>query len=369
MAVPGATGGTTRTSTPPAQDSSRPEAATTESELIERFRERLGSAGGDDIAVGSGDDAAVTTGEGAAVTSVDMLVEGVHFRRSTFPLHSIGHKALAAALSDLAAMGAPAGEAYVQLGLPADLDAAGALEIAGGLADLAAAHGVAVVGGDVVAAPQLVLAVTVVGRVPDPAAAVLRSGARPGEVLCVTGELGGAGAGLLLLEQPELDDGLDPDLADALRRRQLEPQPRLAAGEALAAAGASAMIDLSDGLGADAAHVSSAGGVRLEIELERLPIAGGVAAVAEAAGIDRFDLAAGAGEDYELLAAIPEGAIAGAAAEAAGIALTPIGRVIQGAGSALLDAARSEVAPGGFDHLRRVQPYRGGSGSPASASR
>ena len=290
------------------------------------------------------------------MTSVDMAVEGVHFRRSTFPPESIGHKALAAALSDLAAMGAGAREAYVQLGLPAGIDSGEVLAIADGLARAAETEGVSVPGGDLVAAPQLIVAVTVVGELPEPAAAVLRTGAVPGEVVCVTGELGGAGAGLLLLERPDLGEAVAPEVAEQLRRRQLEPAPRLAAGEALRAAGASAMIDLSDGLGADAERLAAAGSVRLEIELERLPVEAGVAEVAAAAAIDEVDLAAGAGEDYELLVTLPQERLAAAAAavEDAGTSLTSIGRVHQGSGSALLDAARNERVPGAFDHFRRV---------------
>jgi thiamine-monophosphate kinase len=292
-----------------------------------------------------------------------MVVEDVHFRRSTFPPQAIGRKALAAALSDLAAMGAAAREAYVQLGLPPEMPRGEALAIADGVAEAARAGGVVVPGGDVVAAPQLIVAVTVVGELGDPGEAVLRSGAAAGEVVCVTGELGGAGAGLLLLERGELADAVNPATGDRLRRRQLEPVPRLAAGEALRLAGASAMIDLSDGLGADAAELAAAASVRVEIELEALPVQEGVAEVAAAAGIDELDLVAAAGEDYELLAALPEGSLDAArtAAEAAGTALTPVGRVHPGAGLALRDAARNERVPGAFDHFRRVPPSRDAS--------
>jgi thiamine-monophosphate kinase len=293
-----------------------------------------------------------------------MVVEDVHFRRATFPPEAIGRKALAAALSDLAAMGAAAREAYVQLGLPPALSAAEALAIADGLAAVARAEGVALPGGDLVAAPQLIVAVTVVGEVADPADAVLRSGAGAGDRVCVTGELGGAGAGLLLLERSELGGAVDKETAESLRRRQLEPVSRLAAGEALRAAGASAMIDLSDGLGGDAARLAAAGSVRLEIEIESLPVQDGVGAVAAAAGLEELDLAAGAGEDYELLATVPEDRFSSAvaAAGAAGTALTSIGRVHQGRGSALRDAARNERVPGAYDHFRRVPPSLGASG-------
>ncbi len=306
------------------------------------------------IAVASGDDAAVTVPPGATATSVDSLVEGVHFRRQTAPLGSVGGKALAAALSDLAAMGAAPGEAYVQLGIPDDLDEADCLQLAKGLATVAAEHDVAVLGGDLTRAPVLWVAITVVGHADSADQLVRRAGASPGDVLAVTGELGGAAAGLLLLDRPELGDALEPEVADALRRRQLEPSPRLAAGRALAAAGASAMIDVSDGLGGDAAHVAAAGGVRLVIELERLPLQAGVAEVAAAAGTDADELATGRGEDYELLAALSPGRAVEAEAKvtATGSALTSIGTVEEGEGVMLRAADGSQREPAGFDQLR-----------------
>ena len=231
------------------------------------------------IAVASGDDAAVTVPTGATATSVDSLVEGVHFRRQTAPLGSVGRKALAAALSDLAAMGAAPGEAYVQLGVPDDLDEAGCLELGEGLAQVAAEHDVAVLGGDVTRTPALWIAITVVGHAGSADELVCRAGASPGDALAVTGELGGAAAGLLVLDRPELGAVVGAQVADALRRRQLEPVPRLGAGRALAAAGASAMIDISDGLGGYAGHIATASGVRLVIELERLPVQAGVGEV------------------------------------------------------------------------------------------
>jgi thiamine-monophosphate kinase len=331
---------------------------TGEFELIAKLRERLGVARragsrAPRIALGSGDDAAVTVPGGATATSVDLLIEGVHFRGETAPLHAVGHKALAAALSDLAAMGAAPGEAYVQLGLPEDVDEAGSLELADGVAAVASEHGLEVIGGDLSRAPMLILAITVVGHAGSAADLVRRSGARVGDLVCVTGELGGAAAGLALIERAGLETAVDPAQADALRRRQLEPQPRLEAGRALAAAGATAMIDLSDGLGADAGHVAEASGVGLEIALARVPLQPGVAEVAAALETDAIELAASGGEDYELLATLPPDRIGPAESrvQATGVALTQIGRVVTGPGVVLRAADGSARKPSGFDQL------------------
>jgi thiamine-monophosphate kinase len=327
-----------------------------EFELIAAIRERIARAGGADasaaLVLGSGDDAAITVREGATATSVDALVEGVHFEIPPFRPRDVGHKALAVALSDLAAMGARPGEAYVQLGVPADRSEAELLELADGLAEVAVAHRVAIAGGDLTRAPALVLAVTVVGTADDADSLVRRSGARPGDALAITGELGGAAAGLLLLEREELCEAVDDSVAAALRQRQLAPNPRLAAGIALAASGATAMIDVSDGLGADAVHLASASGVGLEIALEQLPLQQGVAAVAAAAGLDPLDLAAGGGEDYELLVTLAPDRIAASsdAVGAAGSKLTVIGEVST-ARAVTLSGPDGARAPTGFDQL------------------
>ncbi len=328
-----------------------------EFELIAAIRERIASAGADEpsgtLVLGSGDDAAITVREGATATSVDALVEGVHFRIPPFAAADVGHKALAVALSDLAAMGASPGEAYVQLGVPPDRDQEELLELAGGLARVAAAYGVAVAGGDVTRAPALLVAVTVVGGADAPELLVRRRGARPGDLVAVTGELGGAGAGLLLLEHEELGESVRDDVAAALRRRQLAPEPRLDAGIALAGSGATAMIDISDGLGADAGHLASAGEVGLELELDRLPVQAGVAEVAAAAGRDPLELASAAGEDYELLVALPaeRAAEAAVAVGVAGSTLTVIGAVTS-TGAVVLSGPEGPREPAGYDQLR-----------------
>ncbi|HEV7401137.1 MAG TPA: thiamine-phosphate kinase [Solirubrobacterales bacterium] len=324
-----------------------------EFELLARIRERL-PAPDPRIRLGSGDDAAIAVPGGATATSVDALVDGVHFRRALASPAQIGHKALATALSDLAAMGAEAGEAYVTIGLPPDLDEDGCIELLDGLLALAAATGTTLAGGDVTRAGELFLAIAVVGHAPGPESFVSRSGALPGDALVLTGELGGAAAGLLLLERPELGEALPATTIERLRARQLEPQPRLGAGRALAAAGATAMIDLSDGLGGDAGHLAQRSAAELRIDAGVLPLADGVAEIAALAARERFALAIAGGEDYELLASIAPGHLdeaKQAVGEEEGIALTQIGEVDAGSGVEIRLPDGRLLEPGGFDQL------------------
>jgi thiamine-monophosphate kinase len=183
---------------------------------------------------------------------------------------------------------------------------------------------------------------------------VPRSGAQPGDILVLTGELGGAAAGRLLLDQPELGANLDAAAANGLRNRQLEPIPRLASGRSLAAAGATAMIDLSDGLAGDALHLAKASGVGLRIEAGSLPLAEGVAEIAGAVERDPLELGASGGEDYELLAALPPDRLEEAfrrMAEAAETSLTEIGEVVAGEGVELRLPEGGLLETRGYDHF------------------
>jgi thiamine-monophosphate kinase len=324
-----------------------------EFELLAKLRERLPPAGAR-VRLGSGDDAAVTVPGGATATSVDAIVDGVHFHRVEASPQTIGRKALATALSDLAAMGAEAGEAYVVLGAPPDLSEGEFDALLDGLLALAAETGTTLAGGDLIRAPALTLAVTVVGHAGKEDELVPRSGARPGDLLVLTGELGGAAAGRLLLDRPELGSGLAESTADRLRKRQLDPTPRLRSGKALAATGARAMIDLSDGLAGDAGHVAAAGGVALQVDACSLPLAKGVAEVAAASGQDPLQLAVSGGEDYELLAALPPDRLEEASAqtaEAAETTLTEIGRVSEGEGVELRLPGGGLLEVRGYDHF------------------
>lgn len=325
-----------------------------EFDLIRAVRDRLVTSDTERYLLGIGDDAAVTIPGGVTATSVDALVEGVHFRSAWCAPREAGHKAMAAALSDLAAMGAEAGEAYTWLGVPPSFSEPECLEVCDGLASVAERHRVAMLGGDVTRCPVLALAVTAVGHAADPARLVGRAGAAVGDAVCMTGAIGAAVAGLALLEREGLSGRLDRSDVAALTAAQLRPEPRLEAGRALAGSGASALIDISDGLGADAENLAAAGGVGIEIELSRVPLAAGVAELAAAAGRDPIELALG-GEDYELLCALPRPRLAAArrAVSRCGADLTEIGRVVAGAGVRLRLPDGRALSPGGYDQLAR----------------
>jgi thiamine-monophosphate kinase len=302
------------------------------------------------LLTGSGDDAAVVRAGGAvSVTSIDTMVEGVHFRLSdgwATPAE-VGHRALAGALSDLAAMGARAGEAYISLGLPPGFGEGSALELVGAADELALKCETAIVGGDVVAAPVLSVTVTVVGWADDAAALVRRAGAQPGDLVGVTGALGAAGALLAVREgRADVPATVLEQLAGARR-----PLPRLREGAALAGVGASAMIDVSDGLAGDAFQLGAAGDVELLLSAAELPLAAGVGEVAAALGVDPVELAAGSGEEYELCFCISPTRRAAAQEALADTPVSWIGEVRAGSGGAVLLARGGDVVRAeGFEH-------------------
>jgi thiamine-monophosphate kinase len=318
-----------------------------ELELIDAL-ERVLAPGGPHIVRWLGDDAAVVRARGYAVTSVDTMVDGVHFHRAQLTASEIGHRALAASLSDLAAMGARAGEAYMALGLPSGTERSDALALIGGAQALAARTGVTIAGGDVSASQTLTVSFTVVGWARDPGELVGRDGAQVGDLVAVTGSLGAAGAGLALLEGRADAASLPDGIAAALHDRFARPEPRLTAGLALSALGARAMIDLSDGLATDARHLARRSGVRIELSLGRIPLAAGVERVAAALGTDARRFAATAGEDYELCACVPEAGRAGVDESPTGAEVTWIGQVIDGPVGITFTGAADDLY--GYEH-------------------
>ncbi len=311
---------------------------------------RLAPTAGGRLLRATGDDASVVRSEaGCTVTSIDAVVDGVHFERALFAPAEIGYKAAAGAISDLAAMGAEAGEVYVAMGVPTGVSEAEFDALSDGVLEAATDSDALLAGGDLTASPVLWIAVTAVGRASDDTQLVYRTGARAGDILVVTGEVGGAGAALPVMRGEAA--GLAADVVAALRLRQSRPQPRLAAGRALAAAGATAMIDLSDGIAKDAQEIADAAEVCLEVRLADLPLQQGVADVAAQTGLDPWSLAAGAGEDYELLAALPPDALARLGGVAADMPVTVVGEVCEGAGACLRDADGKQRSIAGYEHF------------------
>ncbi len=268
--------------------------------LIAQITDRLGTTPG--VLLGPGDDAALLAcPDGRVVATTDVLVQDVHFRLDWSSARDVGHKAAAANLADVAAMGATATGLLVGLAIPASLPVEWATGLADGLRDEAAGVGAAVVGGDVVTCDRIVVSVTALGDLAG-LAPVTRSGARPGDQLVLAGTLGGSAAGLSLLLAGAA--ARHPALVAAHRR----PRPPYTAGPALARAGASAMCDVSDGLLADLLHVAEASGVRVHIEAAAVPMAAGLREAAAELGVHPLDLALTGGEDHALVATLPAGA-------------------------------------------------------------
>ncbi|MDN5347453.1 MAG: thiamine-monophosphate kinase [Clostridia bacterium] len=309
------------------------------------------------VLCGIGDDAAVLCLSDAyhLLASTDMLVEDVHFTLDTATPYEIGYKAMAVNISDIAAMAGIPEQALISIGLAGDLEVSFVDELYRGLKECARTFGVNIVGGDTVSSPEgVVINVTILGKV-EKGKAVLRSGARPGDYLLVTGDLGAAAAGLEVILK-----GLpvNKEDRDYLRRRHFQPQPRVIEARLAATTGAiTAADDISDGLAAELREISKAAGVGAVIYAEKIPLAMPTVRAAAMAGKDPLDYALFGGEDFELLLACrPEAVkkVQEAVAGTCGIPVTVIGEVLPPEKGLLIEqnGRVGELKKGGYTHFQ-----------------
>lgn len=290
-----------------------------------------------EVVVPAGDDCAVVRfGDALWVAAADMLVSGRHFKEWASP-EDVGFKAVAVNISDVAAMGGV--PRFVLASGGAD-DAETTLRCVDGVLGACEEFGTYLLGGDTTGADALTVDVSILGQLAH--APVLRSGARPGDLLAVTGELGASVAGLLALENGDAGP-------ERLTRKHLRPEPRVTTGRAAARLGVRAMIDLSDGLASDVRHVCERSGVGCRVDLDLLPIAGDTRGYLRSAGQDPEILAATGGEDYELLMAAPEEVLEALAAESE-VPATVIGKVT-GDGVVFTRAGEPVENLSGWDHF------------------
>lgn len=300
--------------------------------LIDQVRAQIGD--NRHVLIGPGDDAAhVSTNDGTFVVSTDLLVEGRHFRRDWSTAREIGRKAAASNLSDINAMGGVATALTVGFGAPADLPVEWALEMVRGFETECAHVGAHIVGGDVTASDAIVIAVTAMGDAPRP---VRRSGALPGDVVAVAGDLGLAAAGFAALSR-----GFRSPKA-AVEAHKV-PHPPYAAGPQAAGAGATSMTDVSDGLLADLGHVADASGVAVDLDSSAFVVPEAVATVAEALGRRALDFVLTGGDSYALVATFSSETVLPSG-------WTRVGRVADGSGVTVDGEAYD--GPEGHQHFR-----------------
>ncbi|HMH54202.1 MAG TPA: thiamine-phosphate kinase [Candidatus Acidoferrum sp.] len=323
--------------------------------LIRRIRRSTPPTAG--VTVGIGDDCAVlepTAGQRLLATT-DLLLEDVHFRRRYAEPADVGWKSMAVNLSDIASMGGHPRWALVALACPHETTLDDVEAFYAGARDLAGRHAVTIVGGDTTASPAgWLVNVTLLGEATSP---LLRSGARAGDVIAVTGSLGRSAAGLAVLELAHAPGGIDAAALAEVTSAHVRPVPRVAEGQWLAAAGGvNAMIDLSDGLATDLARIAEESDVRCRVEIERVPISPATREIARGLGADAQAWATGGGEDYELLLTCEARAfdrLSDGLARATGVRLHAIGTVTEsGSGATFVDARGQEVAvAAGFEHF------------------
>jgi thiamine-monophosphate kinase len=327
----------------------------TEDELIAAVTKVLsGDAPG--VLVGPGDDAAVVEpGQGPLVVTTDMLLEGVHFELAAIAPADLGAKAIVVNVSDVAAMGGSPRYAVVSLGLPPTVETAWVIELYGGMRAACDEYALSLVGGDTNRADVVAISVTVIGEV-APGAAVTRDGARPGDLIGVTGSLGAAAGGFVLsrLHPSRLGRALGEPWGRTLLEALHRPVARVGEGQALARAGATAMMDLSDGLAKDLSRLCAASGCGARVRLDEVPVSDALRRAGDALGVDPTTLALSGGEDYELLATLDATAFDRARDELRerfGVTLTEVGVIIE-EGVVVVDAGGERpLEPSGWDHF------------------
>lgn len=328
--------------------------------LIERVA-GMAASHSDRVVVGIGDDAAAWRPQPGRLilATCDMMVEGIHFDLSYFPPRDLGWKALAINLSDVAAMGGLPRTALLSLGLRPDLTVQFVDGFYGGLLELGREFGVDLVGGDTVSSPRaMVVDVTVLGEVEEKYL-TLRSGARPGDAVLVTGTMGDAAAGLALLRSGRRP--VPGGQYEQLYRCHLNPYPRIREARAMVhAGGLTSLDDVSDGLAGEVAAVARAAGVGFRLWAGKIPLSGELRAAAAELGTDPLAWGLDGGEEFELFCTARPEAVPGlqrAVREATGTELTVIGEVVpRTEGNTVIDGAgkATPLARGGYDHFKRV---------------
>ena len=324
--------------------------------LIARIRaEAVGES--PDLLRGIGDDCAVFRQAGGKVVSLvttDTLVEGVHFDRRWHPPHLLGRKAVAVNMSDIAAMGGTPRFVLLSLAAPATVEAAWLDALLAGFLEAVREYGALLIGGDTVkSGHELVLSITVLGEAMAKEVCY-RAGAQPGDAVLVSGFLGQAAAGMVLCQQGRQQENA---AWQPLVAAHCDPQAQVPLGRLLAASGlVHAMMDLSDGLATDLAHLCAESRVGAEIDSAALPLTAEVRQAAAACGVDPLDWALKGGEDYQLVlicAAANVNALQQLAQQRLGVTLSPVGRIVGGQGVTLLTAdGRRDVSYQGYDHFR-----------------
>ena len=324
-----------------------------EAALINLIRDKYGAALGGDLALGIGDDAAlICTGDKYLIVTTDLLIENTHFRMDINEAYLLGWKSIAANISDVAAMGGEPTYAFVSIGLP-DIDVAIVDAIYAGMQDVSNAFGSVIAGGDTVgSACGIVINVTQLGIV-EQSKAARRDGAKPGDSIIVTNTLGDSRAGLELLLKLGLDDARRASAF--LVDRHLKPEPRVPEARAAVQTGkVHAMMDLSDGLASDLPKLCEASGVGARVHADKLPISKELHIAAARLDADPIELAAGGGEDYELLltCASSDARVVIKAIQTTGSSATVIGEVVD-EGGVYLVSSNGEIGPmpGSWSHF------------------